>query len=381
MSFTSMSFTQPGSPHRVADLSGLLSPSLLLFRELLNQNLDSMIGIAGSAERLRPHCKTHKMAEVTRIELSKGIRKHKCATFAEAQMLADAGAKDIFLAYNPIGPNIQRAVDFLRRFPDVAFSVTADHPQAAATLSQAVSAAGLTIDVLLDIDIGFHRTGILPGDAAVELYRQIANSPGLRAGGIHAYDGHYNQPSRSEREQAVEAEWQIVRAFRDRLVKQGLPVPRIVVGGTPTFPIHAANRDPAIEIAPGTCVLNDAGYGESYADMKFTPAAVLLTRVVSRPAADRITLDLGTKAVASDPPAGRRVVIPELPDAQQVVHNEEHLVLETPRAREFTPGDPLMAIPRHICPTVALHKDVYVISEGRLIDRWLVTARDRFLSL
>jgi D-threonine aldolase len=259
-----MSFAQTGSPYRVEDLARLLSPSLLLFRELLNQNIDSMIGVAGSPERLRPHCKTHKMAEITRIELAKGIRKHKCATFAEAQMLADAGAKDIFLAYNPVGPNIERAAEFVRRFPDVTFSVTADHPQAVAALSRAMSAAGRTIDVLLDVDIGFHRTGIAPGDAAVELYRQIAKSPGLRPGGIHAYDGHHHQPSRSEREQAVEADWKTVRAFRDRLVGEGLPVPRIIVGGTPTFPIHAANRDAAIEIAPGTCVLHDAGYGESY---------------------------------------------------------------------------------------------------------------------
>jgi D-serine deaminase-like pyridoxal phosphate-dependent protein len=242
-----MSFSQSDSPYRVDDLSRLLSPSLLLFRELLNQNLDSMIAMAGSPDRLRPHCKTHKMAEVTRIELAKGIRKHKCATFAEAEMLAGAGVKDVFLAYNPVGPNIERAVQFLRRFPDVTFSVTADHPQAITALSQAMAAPGQTIDVLLDVDIGFRRTGIAPGDAAVGLYRQLANSPGLRPGGLHAYDGHYHQPSRSEREQAVEAEWQIVRAFRDRLVKEGLPVPRIVVGGTPTFPVHAANRDPGID--------------------------------------------------------------------------------------------------------------------------------------
>jgi D-threonine aldolase len=376
-----MSFSQPSSPYYVEDLARVFSPSLVLFRELLDQNIDSMIGIAGSPGRLRPHCKTHKMAEVTRIELAKGIRKHKCATLAEAEMLAEAGVKDVFLAYNLVGPNLERAVQFLRRFADVTLSVTADHPQAVAALSQAVSAAGQTIDVLLDLDIGFHRTGIGPGDAAVELYRQIANSAGLRPGGLHAYDGHHHQPSRAEREQAVEADWRIVSAFRDRLVKAGLPVPRIIVGGTPTFPIHAANRDPAIEIAPGTCVLNDAGYSESYTDLKFAPAAVLLTRVVSRPAPDRLTLDLGTKAVATDPPVGRRLVIPELPDAKQIVHNEEHLVLETPRAAEFTPGDVLLAIPRHICPTVALHKDVYVVSQRRLVGRWPVTARDRFLSL
>jgi D-serine deaminase-like pyridoxal phosphate-dependent protein len=376
-----MSFAKPGSPYHVEDLARVFSPSLVLFRELLDQNIDSMIGIAGSSGRLRPHCKTHKMAEVTRIELAKGISKHKCATLAEAQMLAEAGVKDVFLAYNLVGPNLERAVQFLRRFPDVTFSVTADHPLAVAALSQAVSASGQTIDVLLDLDIGFHRTGIGPGDAAVELYRQIANSAGLRPGGLHAYDGHHHQPSRTEREQAVEADWRTVSAFRDRLVQAGLSVPRIIVGGTPTFPIHAANRDPVIEIAPGTCVLNDAGYSESYTDLKFAPAAVLLTRVVSLPAPDRLTLDLGTKAVATDPPMGRRLVIPELPDAKQVVHNEEHLVLETPRAAEFTPGDVLLAIPRHICPTVALHKEVYVVSQGRLINRWPVTARDRFLSL
>ncbi len=376
-----MSFTQSGSPYRVDDLSQLLSPSLLLFRELLDQNIDSMIGIAGSADRLRPHCKTHKMANVARIELAKGIRKHKCATLAEAQMLADAGVKDVFLAYNLVGPNIGRAVEFLKRFPDVAFAVTADHPQTVAALSEAVSAAGKTIQVLLDVDFGFHRTGIAPSDKAVALYRQIAQSPGLRPGGLHAYDGHQHQPSRTEREQAVEADWSTVRAFRDRLVKEGLPVPRIVVGGTPTFPVHAANRDPAVEIAPGTCVLNDAGYTEAYADMPFKPAAVLLTRVVSKPTDDRLTLDAGTKSVATDPPLGRRVTIPELPDARQVVHNEEHLVIETSRAKDFAPGDVLMAIPRHICPTVALHKDVYVISEGRLVERWPVTARDRFLGL
>jgi D-threonine aldolase len=376
-----MSFFQTGAPYPIQDSNRLLSPSLLLFRERLDQNIDLMIQIAGSPDRLRPHCKTHKMAEVTRIELAKGIRKHKCATFAEAEMLAEAGCKDVFLAYNPVGPNIERAVQFMRRFPEVVFSVTADHPHTVGALSDAASAGGQRLDVLLDIDIGFHRTGIAPGKAAVDLYRQIAGSAGLRAGGLHVYDGHHHQSSRSERQQAVEADWQPVRAFRDQLVNRGLPVPRIVVGGTPTFPIHAANPDPTLEIAPGTCVLNDAGYGEAYEDLKFFPAAVLLTRVVSRPTADRITLDLGHKAVASDQPMGRRVVMPELPDARQVVHNEEHLVLETPRAAEFAPGDALLAIPRHICPTVALHRDVYVISEGRLVDRWPVTARDRFLSL
>jgi D-serine deaminase-like pyridoxal phosphate-dependent protein len=113
----------------------------------------------------------------------------------------------------------------------------------------------------------------------------------------------------------------------------------------------------------------------------FPPAAVMLTRVISRPAADRITLDLGYKAVASDPPAGQRVMFPDLPDAQQVLQNEEHLVLQTAHANEFQPGDELLAIPRHVCPTCALHRAMFVIAGGQLVDRWEIASRDRWLTL
>ncbi len=340
-----------------------------------------MIRIAGRPSRLRPHCKTHKMPAVTRIELGKGIVKHKAATFAEAEMLAGAGAKDVCLAYNLVGPNIGRAVEFVAKFPDVAFLVTADHPTPVAELGKAMAAAGRTIGVLLDLDVGQHRTGIAPGDSAARLYRQIATTHGLRPEGLHVYDGHVHQPSLEERQAAVAAQWQSVRTFRDALVRDGLPVPRIVAGGTPTFPIYAQFDDPAIELTPGTCVLNDAGYAEAFPDLKFQPAALLLTRVVSRPTADRLTVDLGSKAVASDPPMGKRVVFPALPEARQVLHNEEHLVLETPRASEYQPGDELLAVPRHICPTSALYKEVYVISSGKLVDRWDITARDRRLTI
>jgi D-serine deaminase-like pyridoxal phosphate-dependent protein len=367
--------------YRIAETDQILTPALVLFREILDANLDEMIRIAGGPSRLRPHCKTHKMSAVTRIELAKGIAKHKAATLAEAEMLADAGAKDVCLAYNLVGPNIRRAVEFVRKFPDVTFSVTADHSAPLAELGHSMQAAGQAIGVLLDLDVGQHRTGIPPSDSAARLYRQIATTPGLRPEGFHVYDGHVHQPSLEDRQAAVAAEWQSVRAFRDALVREGLPVPRIVAGGTPTFPIYAQLDDPTIELSPGTCVLNDAGYAEAFPDLKFQPAALLLTRVVSLPATDRLTLDLGTKAVASDPPMGKRVVFPALPEARQVLHNEEHLVLETPRASEYQPGDELLAVPRHICPTSALHKEVYVISSGKLVDRWQVAARDRRLTI
>jgi D-serine deaminase-like pyridoxal phosphate-dependent protein len=321
------------------------------------------------------------MPDLVKLELSKGIRKHKAATFAEAEMLAEAGVPDVFLAYNLVGPNIFRAVEFRRRFPDVRFSVTADHPKPLFALAEAMRTAGLEIDVLLDLDTGQHRTGLPVGDNAKDLYRLISHTAGVRAGGLHVYDGQNHQESLTERQAAVDACWHAAASFRDDLVSSGFAVPRIVAGGTGSFPIFAQKRDASLELSPGTCVFHDAGYGAIFPDLKFTPAALLLTRVISRPTGNRVTLDLGYKAVASDPPAGRRLVLPDLPDAVQVLQNEEHLVLETSRASEFAPGDELLAIPRHVCPTSALHKEVVLIEDGKVAAYWPVTARDRKLTV
>jgi D-serine deaminase-like pyridoxal phosphate-dependent protein len=369
------------SKYSLVDTANILSPSMLVYREIVDRNLRKMIAIAGDVKRLRPHCKTHKMAAVTRIELAMGILKHKCATFAEAEMLADCGVKDIFLAYNLVGPNIGRAVKFLQKYHDVKLAVTADDALMIAALSDAITAAGKTIHVLLDVDPGLHRTGVLPGPQAAELYRQIVDAPGLKPGGFHLYDGHNHQTDLAERTAAVMSGWEPAARLRDDFVQRGWPVPIIVCGGTGSFPCFAKLSDPAVELAPGTCVFHDSGYGASFPDMDFEPAVVMLTRVISRPAADRLTCDLGNKSVASDPPKGQRVVFPDLPDAEQVLHNEEHLVLQTPLAERYKPGDVLLAIPKHVCPTSALHKQVYVVEDGRVVDMWDVTARDRRLTI
>src|SRR5258707_723925 len=184
--------------YKIADTRQIISPALIVYRELLEANLDAMIAIAGNAGRLRPHCKTHKTPQVTKLELARGIGKHKCATFAEAEMLAQAGARDVLLSYNVVGPNIHRAVEFRKKFADVSFQVQADHPGPVAGLGRAMSAANLTIDVLLDLDVGQHRTGIPAGPEAKELYQLIARTPGFRAGAFYVYDGHHHQTSRDE---------------------------------------------------------------------------------------------------------------------------------------------------------------------------------------
>lgn len=372
--------------YALADSSELLSPSIVVYRDVMERNLRKMIAIAGDVRRLRPHCKTHKMAEVIKIELQMGIRKHKCATLAEAEMLADAGVVDIFLAYNLVGPNIERAARFLDKYPAVTFAATADD----AAMIDALSAAMVrlrarrpeaTIGVLLDLDSGLHRTGVSDPEKAAALYQRICASPGLQAVGFHLYDGQNHQTPLDERTRAVLAGWEQAARLRDDFVRRGWPVTKIVCGGTGSFPIFAQLTDPVIELAPGTCVFHDTGYAATFPEMDFEPAELVLTRVISRPTADRLTVDLGNKAVAADPPKGQRVFFPDLPDAEQVLHNEEHLVLQTPLAEKYRPGDVLLGIPRHICPTSALYKWAYVAEGGRVVGRWEVTSRDRQITI
>ena len=363
---------------RVANEATTPSPSLLIYPERVDANLRQMLALAGGAARLRPHIKTHKLPQLVARQVELGITKCKCATIAEAEMAARAGATDIILAAQQVGPNVARFIALLRAFPQVAFATIADDADVLNALSQAAVVAGVTIEVLLDLDIGQHRTGIAPGPEAAALYRKLATLPGLRAGGLHAYDGHLHQSDRAERGAASDAAFAQVSALQSELMRAGLPVPRVVCGGTPTFPLHA--RRPDVECSPGTCVLWDAGYGTKIPDLQFQNAAVLFTRVISRPASNRLCLDLGHKAVASENPHPR-VVFPALPDARAVVHSEEHLVLETTRAAEFPVGSALYGLPWHICPTVALHDRVHVVRGGRVAEEWIVTARARRLTI
>jgi D-serine deaminase-like pyridoxal phosphate-dependent protein len=365
-----------------SELAGLPSPSLVIFHERLIANLDEMLVMAQHPKRLRPHCKTHKMDQVVRLWLERGVTKHKAATIAECEMLGAAGAKDVLFAYNPVGPNVGRIVALARKFPACGFTVTTDHERPLHELSEAAAKAGVTIGVMLDVNLGMDRTGITPETpGAVELYALTTTLPGLRPAGFHIYDGHQRQLALDERNAAVAEQWPRVVELRTQCEAAGLKVPALACGGTPTFPCYAAMTDPTIELCPGTCVFHDAGYGTHFPDLPFAPAAVVVTRVISRPAANRMTLDIGNKAVAADPPKGSRVFLPDLPDAIQDIHNEEHLGLITPDAARYKPGDVLMAIPMHICPTSALYDKVAVIESGKITAWWDVTSRNRKLTI
>jgi len=370
-----------GSPwFAVANVAEVPSPSLLVYPERVEENLTRMLATVGEPNRLRPHMKTHKMPELIRLQVARGISKFKCATIAEAEMTAASGATDVLLAYQMVGPNVERFLQLQKKFPGTRFSTIADDEKALRALSRAAAAGGHRerVEVLLDLDCGQHRCGIEPGAAASELYQLVSTLPGLATGGLHVYDGHIHDSDVAARTKRCEDAYAPMATFRRELIDSGHLVPRTVAGGTPTFPMHA--HRPEVECSPGTCLLWDAGYSTKLPDLDFLVAAVVLTRVISKPGGNRLCLDLGHKAVAAENPQPR-VLFPQLTSAQAVTHSEEHLVIETPQAGEFAVGDCLYGVPWHICPTVALHSTAVIIRQGRADARWAVAGRERVLSV
>jgi D-serine deaminase-like pyridoxal phosphate-dependent protein len=362
----------------ISNAESIASPALLLYPERIEKNLQRMIAMAGGVDRLRPHVKTHKLPQVVALKRAAGISKFKASTIAEAEMTAAAGGEDILLAYQPVGTNIERLAGLMRHFPRTRFSTLVDDVQNLATISRMAVAQGVVFELYVDLNVGMDRTGIAPGQAAASLYRALCGMPGLKAGGLHAYDGHLHDADPAALAKAADEAFAPVWKLRDQLRAEGLPVPRLIASGTPTFALLAQHDD--VEVGAGTTVLWDASEEEICPQHHFMNAAVLFSRVVSRPQVDLLCIDLGHKAVASEMPHPR-VRLLGLEDAVAVTHSEEHLVVRSARAGSYRVGDVLYGIPRHICPTVALHSEVWAVRDGQAAERWPVVARARRITI
>ncbi len=364
--------------YRIQNVDSIPSPALVVYLAHVKQNIERAIRVVdGDVAKLRPHVKTHKTTEIVAMEREAGIVKHKCSTLREAEMLAEAGIKDILIAYQILGPNINRLISLLRKFPEGEFKVLVDHFDAVKALSTAMNGHELNIKVMLDLDVGMHRTGIPVGDAAVEMYLRIEDSPRLHPYGLHVYDGHIHDEDVASRRHSCNRSLAQVDDMRDRLTRKGFAVPLVVIGGTPTFPIYA--KTPGVEASPGTFVFHDYGYTSRYPDLGFTPAALLLSRIISMPTPNRFTLDLGHKAIAADPDGVRGIIL-NVEGAMVDKQHEEHWAVNIPEGTSVQLGQEVYVCPTHICPSVALHPYYYVVdTDGYCRETWEVSARNRSL--
>ncbi len=369
------------SRYGIDALDAIESPGLVFFVDVIRRNIDDTIGLVDNPARLRPHFKTHKTREIAQMWLERGVTNHKCATLAEAEVLATAGATDVLIAYQLVGPNLAKLLHLTDRFPAVRFASLVDCVEAAEPLATAFARAGKSAPVFLDLNSGMNRSGAPLNRETIELYELVATTPGVEAAGLHWYDGHLRQPDLAERREAILSGWEQFTRFRDQLVMSGLDVPCVVAGGSGSFNILAETGEPNLQVSPGTVSLWDASYCRDYDRLSLVPAAAVLTRVVSQPGPELLTLDAGHKSLAGDLPLADRARFPALPDARLVGHSEEHLVIQTRDAHRHPVGSPLLAIPGHICPTVALHNFATVVEAGRANGQWLVAARHRRLDM
>lgn len=364
--------------YAVNNTSNLNSPSLLVYPERIEENIRTMILIAGRVSNLRPHIKTHKTAEIVQLQQRHGIQKFKCATIAEAELLGKCDAEDVLLAMQPVGANINRFFNLMETYPNTHFSALVDNTITLSQIAEKASIENKIASLYLDINSGMNRTGCIPDENAQALYTSMEKNPNIQACGLHAYDGHIHKTDIRERTEACDQSFNDVIQLKKAIKKNGIIVPNIIAGGSPTFPIHAKRSE--VNTSPGTTLLWDAGYAKIFPDMPFLIAAVLFIRIISKPSENILCFDLGHKSVAPEM-SFPKVQILGLEDSEQIGHSEEHLVVKTNRSNEFQVGDGFYAIPTHICPTVAKYEELLTVTEGEITGAWNVAARNQKITI
>jgi D-serine deaminase-like pyridoxal phosphate-dependent protein len=370
-------------------IADIPTPALIADVAALERNLARMAAFFSDGPcRLRPHVKAHKTPEIARRQLAAGgCVGLTCATIGEAEWVADL-CDDLLIANELIGPGkCERAARLAGRVRQRTrardgesgggrggesgiVTVAIDSVAGARALSTAATATGVTIGVLVDVNVGQQRCGVLPGDEALGLARQVAETPGLRLRGVMGYEGHV-QPvrARDDRARAAQTSMMALVATADLLRQHGLPCEVVSAGGTGTYDL--SGRFPGVtEIQAGSYALMDTDYRE--VGVPFEQAFWALGTVISRPAPTWCVADCGHKAVTKD---HALPAVADIPGARITALNDEHAVVALPAEAAVTIGDRLRLVPSHIDPTLNLHDVLYAVEGDRVVDVWEIAAR------
>lgn len=365
--------------YKLSNESQIDSPALLFYKERIQHNIEKMLATAHDTERLMVHIKTNKTPEIVQMLLAAGVNKFKCATIAEAEMTAMAGGKYIVIAHQLVGYKIDRLIALRKLYPAIFIASLLDDTENVLLHNQRFKEAGLIADVFLDVNNGMNRSGHSVNEALLELYQLVHNQSNLTLHGLHVYDGHLRDGNFEMRKEKIDADFTSVNNFSIKIEKAGLPKPIIIAGGTPAFTSHATRAE--VYCSPGTCVLWDWGYGDQLQEQDFEYAALILTRVISKPTTGIITIDMGHKAIAAENPIDKRILFLNLADYELISQSEEHGVLRVKNWNVIKVGDVLYGVPYHICPTVNLYEEAQVVENEQVTETWQVLARRRRINI
>jgi D-serine deaminase-like pyridoxal phosphate-dependent protein len=351
-------------------LDSLDSPQLVLDLDVVDANLQRLFGACrqrGVAARV--HFKSLKCTGLARYIAARGGDGFLCAKLNEAEALADAGLTDLFIANQLVGPiKLRRVAELARR---AKVRVCVDDPQNVDDLSRAARAAGVTLGVLVEVDLGMSRCGVEPGEPALALARRVHASPGLRFVGLQGYQGHLQLlPDEAERRAKSVEGLQALVATRRLIERAGIPVEVVTGGGTGTWD-HVAHFEGVTEIQPGSFVLMDSAYHPVRPEFGCS-LSVLCTVISRRPS--WYVLDAGSKAISKD---FGSPVVKGRPQDRVARLSEEHTRVETddPQVRV---GDRVEVIPAHCCATMNLHRTCIATRKGRVEAVWPIEASGRY---
>ncbi|HRY70199.1 MAG TPA: DSD1 family PLP-dependent enzyme [Phycisphaerae bacterium] len=352
------------APRTGTAIQDLDTPALLVDGPAMMGNIERMAAFfRGRPAQLRPHFKNHKCTQIARRQLAAGSAVGMTvAKLAEAEVLAGAGIDDVLIANQVVGDRKLERLAYLARRIHLRLAV--DHIDQAVALSRAVSAAGATVGVLIEIDIGMGRCGLPPGEPVVALAGRLADLPGVRFDGLQAYEGHLVSVADPEDRRV-----RVIEAFREALdtrallERSGLPVRVISGGSTSTYAITGVIEG-VDEIQAGTYATMDCVYQRLMPE--FGLALSVIARVISRPRPGVAVLDVGVKGVGHEfgPPQVKGCPGARVPSFM----SEEHCIIHD--APGWRVGDAVELVPSHACTTCNLYRQIHVHDGGRIVDLW-----------
>jgi D-serine deaminase-like pyridoxal phosphate-dependent protein len=355
-------------------LSEVDTPSLILDLDAFERNLDRMdASLAGKQIRIRPHAKSHKCPEIAKRQIARGAVGVCCQKVGEAEAMVAGGVADVLIANEVVGaPKLKRLAALAKR---ARVAVCADDAGNVAALDEAARAAGVKLDVLVEVNVGANRCGVEPGAPAAALAATIAASKSLRFAGLQAYQGGAQHLRKvEERRAAIEKACARVKQTTDLLAKAGIACDKVTGAGTGTYMFEAVSGV-YHELQAGSYIFMDVDYGKNEwtesGIPRFEHSLFVWTTVMSRPTAERGVVDAGLKASSVDSGMPR---VADVKGAEYVKASDEHGVLKLTGAR-LAIGDKLKLIPGHCDPTVNLY-DYYVCVRGGKVEAiWPITAR------
>lgn len=355
----------------------LATPALLLDLPSFDANIQKMSTlVAASGRKYRPHVKAHKSSLIGRRQLAAGAVGLCCATIREAEAMAAGGLSGLLLTA-PFATEAAAARLHRIREQIAELIVVVESDRAIDALT-AGAETGRRIDVLIDIDMGMGRTGLTDPREAVRLAKRVVAAPQLRYRGVQAYYGHLQHiPTLSERRAKLEEQWARLSGFTDALTATDLKPEIVSGGGTGTHHPDLAHG-PFTEIQPGSYIFMDKQYGAvelAPGGSPFKTALYVAARVVSTVQPDRVIVDAGFKAMATD--AGPAMLAAgAAAEATHQFMGDEHSALRfaDPGHRPKL-GDLVRLVAPHCDPTLNLHSQIHIVQDGRLVDIWPIEAR------